>query len=350
MNNNDFIKKVKFSNLELSDSFFDSLRQDYEDFDEWFAKKSNNNDEAFVSFRNDGSIQALLYLKTEYEEDTTINPTLPELKKLKIGTFKIDAHQTALGQRFISIILRKLITEGYGTAYVTIYDKHEPLKQLFEKYGFKRWGVKNHELVYAKYAAFCQDPYKDFPRISKAQNNKYLLGIYPTYHTKLFPDSQLSNERQFERQDIAFSNAIEKCYLCAMPGVELVKPKDLIVIYRTNAGQTGAAFYKSVATSVCTVIATNNINNFSTFEEFRSYVGKGSIFHEDELKRLFDQKKYPYIIKMLYNFPLKKRITNGDLKTKAGLNLDYWGFAPLSDQQFDDILKFGGINENFVIN
>lgn len=36
--NNDFIKKVYFSELNLNDHFFDSLRDDYIEFDEWFKK------------------------------------------------------------------------------------------------------------------------------------------------------------------------------------------------------------------------------------------------------------------------------------------------------------------------
>ena len=60
--------------------------------------------------------------------------------------------------------------------------------------------------------------------------------------------------------------------------------------------------------------------------------------------------KDPYIVKMLYNFPLNKRITNGELRTKLNIVLDYWGCAELNNNQFNAILKYGEINEDFIIN
>ena len=53
---------------------------------------------------------------------------------------------------------------------------------------------------------------------------------------------------------------------------------------------------------------------------------------------------------MLYNFPLNKRITNGELRTKLNIVLDYWGCAELNNNQFNAILKYGEINEDFIIN
>lgn len=107
--NNDFIKKVYFSELNLDDHFFDSLRNDYTEFDKWFKKKCNNAASAYVLFDSSGFIHAFLYLKEENGEDSTTNPKLPKAKKLKVGTFKIDAHKTSLSERFITIILRKMI-------------------------------------------------------------------------------------------------------------------------------------------------------------------------------------------------------------------------------------------------
>ena len=39
------------------------------------------------------------------------------------------------------------------------------------------------------------DLLSDYPYINNRNNeNKYLLSIYPTFHTRLFPDSKLVNE------------------------------------------------------------------------------------------------------------------------------------------------------------
>ena len=105
---NDAIEKVFFSELNIKDTFFDSLRNDYFDFDGWFYKKASNNEEAYV-LRDKGNLLGFLYLKKETEKDDSIQPAFHEGKRLKIGTFKIDSHGTVLGQRFLSIILRKML-------------------------------------------------------------------------------------------------------------------------------------------------------------------------------------------------------------------------------------------------
>ena len=350
MYKNDVIKKVQFSKLDLNDPFFDSLRRDYKGFNSWFLKKSENCTDAYVLFNSNSHLQAFLYLKEEFEEDNTIFPKLPEAKKLKIGTFKIDAHKTSLSQRFITIILRKMIEEDFKYTYVTFYSKQKDLQSLFEKYGFVKWGMKNDEEVYCKTLNVKKDPFKDFPRIiDTKENNKFLLGIIPKYHTKLFPDSKLCNERDYHREDVSYSNSISKCYLGSMQEMRKVKSHDLVVIYRTNRGQNGSAYYKSVVTSVCTVISTSNINNFKSFEDFKNYIGHGTIFTDSELEKFYNNRRYPYILKMIYNFPLIKRRNNGYLKDKLNINPSYWGCAQLTDQQFYEILQSGEVNENFII-
>ena len=211
--------------------------------------------------------------------------------------------------------------------------------------------MKNNEEVYYKDLKVKNSTFKDFPRINeKRLVNKFLLGIYPKYHTELFPDSKLCNEKDFVRKDISFSNSIIKCYLGGMEEMSNFKPNDLIAIYRTKDNWANSAFYNSVVTSVCTVIDTRNINDFTDFSSFKKYVGKETIFSEQELKCFYETKRYPYIVKMLYNFPLNKRITNGELRTKLNIVLDYWGCAELNNNQFNAILKYGEINEDFIIN
>ena len=98
-----FLKK--FRDIDLMDSFFTSLKEDYPKFEDWFKQKSEDNAEAYVQYNN-GNLQAFLYLKDESNvilEDVT--PKRPVCKRLKVGTFKIDAHKTKLGERFIKKIL-----------------------------------------------------------------------------------------------------------------------------------------------------------------------------------------------------------------------------------------------------
>ena len=145
MENKDAIKLVKFKSLNLEDPFFDSLRDDYEGFNDWFKRKALSDSNAYVLFKSDGMLQAFLYLKQERDEDATISPSLPQCNKLKVGTFKVEAHRTSLGQRFMNIIVQALIQYHFDLTYVTFYPKQVQLKNLFKKYGFEKWGMKNNE-------------------------------------------------------------------------------------------------------------------------------------------------------------------------------------------------------------
>ena len=346
---NDVIQKIKIGDLNFSDPFFDSLREDYFGFDSWIGRKSRENAYILV---NQNQLSGFLYLKDELEADESITPPFDTRRRLKIGTFKIDSHGTVLGQRFLSIILRKMLNEGYDFTYVTLFPRQRGLINLFEKFGFRQWGTKsNGELVYFKDLAVFNDIYKDFPRINLGANSqKHLLGIYPDFHTKLFPNSRLNTERNHVIEDLSFTNTSEKIYLTKMVGVQNMLPGDLVVIYRTaENGRT--AEYSSVATSICTVVEVISIYDFVSIEDFLQYCGKGTIFTQNELINFWNTKHYPYIIKMLYNLPLERRIVRRDLIGQVGLDRDdYFGYLTLTDNQFYNILEMGEINESFIIN
>lgn len=347
--NKDVIEKIQIKDLNFDDIFFDSLRTDYEDFDIWLKKKADMGEEAYV-LRSNGKLVGFLYLKDEEEDDLDIIPAFDKRRRLKIGTLKIDSHGTILGQRFLSIILRKMLNDGYDFTYATLFKKQAGLINLFEKFGFLLWGKKsNGELVYFKDLKKQGDIYKDFPRINLSNNtNKHLLSIYPEYHTKLFPDSRLNTECNHIVEDLSFTNTSEKIYLCNMVGVINMKPGDFIVIYRTK--DNNAAEYSSVATSICTVVEMKYMDEFNSLEGFINYCGEGTIFNKKELTDFWAKRKYPYIIKMLYNAPLNHRIIRKDLVENIGLDRKaYMGYVHLTDEQFAKILKEGELNESFII-
>ena len=191
----------KFSSISLADPFFDSLKKDYKGFEDWFKGKANKDDSAFVLYDKNNNLQGFLYLKDESDEiDETIVPPMKKKKRLKVGTFKIDAHNTRLGERFIKKIMDKGIYEGYEEAYVTVFPKQDKLILLLKTYGFKEYGTKGDEQVLVKDFTTCEgDLLKDYPLIQTKGKRKFLLSIYPKFHTPLFSDSILKNEvRNFE--------------------------------------------------------------------------------------------------------------------------------------------------------
>lgn len=349
MNIKDPVKYISFNRINLEDHFFDSLREDYSGFNEWFNKKAVSNEKAYVLFSNkDGAVLGFLYLKDETEGDNSISPNFDVRRRLKIGTFKVKAHHTVFGERFMTIILRKMVEDNFDTVYVTTFSKQADLISLFKKFGFELWGEKtNGELVYIKTLKVTNDFYKDFPKINTNDTKYYILSIYPKYHTDLFPDSQLYTEKDHVIRDVSYTNTINKVYLGKAPLISNMSKGDLVVIYR--ASEDGKiAEYNSVVTGICTVVDTKNISEFKTFESFKAYCSKGTIFSDFELERLYDKQKYPYIIKMVYNFPLSKRIIRKYLCDEIGISRSY-PTMEVNRNEFLSILTAGEINENFII-
>ncbi len=64
------IKLKKFSDVNINDDFFDSLKTDYIEFDEWFRKKGD--EEAYV-IQDKDNVKGFLYLKQEFENENYYN-------------------------------------------------------------------------------------------------------------------------------------------------------------------------------------------------------------------------------------------------------------------------------------
>jgi len=343
----------KFKAINLSDPFFDTLKSDYQEFDVWFAKKSE--DWAYVFESGNGSIEGFLYLKTENGVVQDTAPPLPPAHRIKVGTLKINAHGTKLGERFLKKIFDHAITENVEEIYLTVFEKHAPLVALLKKYGFEVRGSKSTpngtELVLLKVLhGDYKNPDLSYPLINASGPNIYLLSVYPDWHTRLLPDSILNNESATIVQDVSHTNSIHKIYLAAMAGLDSLKSGDILIIYRTSDGD-GPAHYRSVATSVCVVEGYQNINNFSSEKDFLDYCMPYSVFTEAELKGFWAKKKYPHIIRFTYNVALKKRITRGELIEEIELDSRaYWGFMPVTKDQFLNIVKKSEINESLIVN
>lgn len=216
----DAIQLFSFNEINFDDTFFNSLRGDYPEFMNWVARKKDQGENAYVLIGESGQIDGFLYLKEEYDVNSDITPLLPGERHIKIGTFKVNAHNTVLGQRFLSLAFRKMLVTESRYIYATMFDKQSGLRDLFLKFGFVEWGNnRRNEMVLYKDWSETGDIYHDFPLVHCRQNHKYLLSIYPAYHFPMFPDSKLYTERNQGSRDLPVTNTIEKIYMCKMAGV-----------------------------------------------------------------------------------------------------------------------------------
>lgn len=348
----------KFSDINLDDDFFDSLKASYPEFSEWFDKKSKSGASAYVFMDEAGKVMDFLYMKNESEEMLDVIPSQPAKKRLKVGTFKLLPRHTLRGERFMKKIMDRAIADDVEEIYVTIFPTEELryLIQLFENYGFVHVADKPHSGGSSEYVLIKDmrttlgDVVKDYPFVRRSGVTKNILSIRPDYHTKLFPDSILRTEDPYDLvRDISSTNSIHKIYICWMNDVEKLKKGDLLLVYRTSDKQ-GPAYFRSVVTSVCTVNEVKTYKDFVDVEDFVKYTNKYSVFSEGELRTWYKHKNNFTVIKVLYNVAFTKKVTRKSLLDDLGMDANaYWGFMSVTNEQFDEIVKLGKADGRYFI-
>lgn len=328
------LKYLQFKDVNLADQFFDSLKADYAEFQAWFVKKAEN--WAYVHQQeDDGEIDGFLYLKTEEGTVSDVVPMLNAARRVKVGTFKIDAHGTKLGERFIKKIFDHATDANVQELYVTVFPEHASLIALLVRHGFTKVAEKHTdngtEDVMTRLLIWdgAQDRLKNYPLI-KLDGAFYQIGIYPDYHTRLFPDSILNNEDVRIVKDVSHANSINKIFLSRITGIMGVKPGDKVVIYRTGDGK-GPAEYRAVATSLCVVEESRRIASFRSAADFVAYARAHSVFSDEELTSFYNSEKYLFALRFTYNVALRRRLTRHHLVERIGIDRNaYPGFTKLS--------------------
>lgn len=311
-------------------------------------KKAAANENALVFHSDGGDVIGFLYTKIEHGVLDSISPELPSASRLKIGTMKILPHGTRLGERFIKKAIDRALLENVEEVYVTVFPKHEALVALFAKYGFVHKAMKGGEEVWVKTMRPEYKPIiENFPFINLANARCYMLGIYPKFHTRLFPDSILLTESPNIIEDVSHSNSIHKIYIAGMSGLDELRQGDVIMIYRTGDGQ-GPAKYRSVATSICVMEEYRNINSFQNETDFLTYCRAYSVFSDSELRTFWAHKRYPNIIKFTYNVSLNKRPTRETLLNEGIIEEGYAGFQQMSEAKIRRLAQIGEINESAI--
>lgn len=337
--------------IKPEDPFFDSLRLDYEGFDAWYKRKADEGRKAFVLYGQQGLL-AFIFLKSEIDECIEdVEPPLEPCRRLKVGTLKIEAHQTKLGERVLKIIFDQAILYGFEEIYLTSFPKHTSLIKLLETYGFQRIGRKGGELVLARsMTSYSGDIRCDYPRFS-LDRRAFLLAVMPKYHTKLFPDSILNNEQSQSKeliQDCSHTNSIRKVYISWNKEVATLKEGDLLAIYRMS-DQQAPAHYRSVVTSICTVSEVKAKECWKNCEEFLKDVSPFSVFSREELTDFYQKQNF-YVIHMLYNCALSDRVTRKSLIEEARIDGQLrWGFLHLTNEQFKYILDKGNVSKGLIV-
>ena len=349
------VKKSDFGELNhiLKKPFFDSFREDYQKFDKWFKRKSDNT--CYVCYSKE-ELTAFLFVKVEEsgsENYSNINPVFQKKKRLKIGTLKVASNGYKIGERFLKIVFDNALQCKVEEIYVTVFKKRPEQEQLIEMlkdWGFIEHGIKTtpdgEEIVLTrelnKNNINIKKPKKTFPFFSW-DTRKYIVKIEYQYHTELFPDSINTREDASKYIDNEpHRNRIGKVYISHNKDRHL-KAGDILIIYRM--GKENPKKYSSTVTSIC--IVEDVITDFNSFEDFYNVCKRRTLIKKDELEKDWWNRfpNYrPFVVKFLFahSFPTPKPTLN-DLN-KIGVIPDIMnmprGFIELSTEQFRNLANF----------
>lgn len=344
---------AKFSEINLSDPFFNSLKSDYPEFSSWFKRKAEEKREALV-FSDDLGLGAFVATKNECEPLQLKNAIIPAKPRLKITTLYLADRFRGqrLGEGAIGLILWQWQQLNIEEIYVTVFPTHLDVLQQLYRFGFVHIGENNRGefvLIRSRKSIDYSDPYKSFPYLSRRfQKGGYLI-VEDSFHDTLFPYSELKNTIQ-EQLAVDAANGISKIYIGNQPYVhyQIGEP---VFIYRKFTGEKGKRF-KSCLTSYCIVsgitqVKKNNIPLID-YNGYLDVVGNKSVFTNEELWKKYYQARNLMVIQLLYvGYFGQGNNVNMDWLDNNGLwalNGGYPTETQLQPDQCEKIWQQGGLN------
>lgn len=233
---------------QLARPFFDSVRADYDGFDDWFRRKAMEGRRAWVY--RDGvnrAIAAICIYAVQTDERINDAGEVLEGDALKLCTFKVG--EAVRGRKIGELFLRAAFQHATNHRCQSIFlhandEQQRHLTDLIEDFGFRQAGVYDGDGVYVKDhpidpPALKMDPFEYARRYFPHYNGggdvqKFLVPIQPEFHDILFPDYQDPGHALPEghpRRDVG--NAIKLAYLCHTPSKQ-PRPGDVVLFYRSH--------------------------------------------------------------------------------------------------------------------
>lgn len=288
------VAEVEAHEIDHGDRFFDSLRQGYPEFNDWWRDKCvKQHRPCWVVYDND-TLAGLIVRKDETADDT--DAVTPAGKILKVCTFKVSPEKRGvkLGELLLKQVLWYAQTNGYDLAYLTTYEDQAALMNLLEFYGFVNAGHNaNGEYIYER--SFASNRLmrgeKDSPfKLARKNYPRFLLDndvrgfgipIKEGYHDTLYPD--LWNPRQpdlFAGASRAEAptrpgNTIRKVYLCRAQS-RLAEPGSILFFYKGASKELPSQAMTALCILESVTLATST-------KDLMRLTGGRSVYSEEEL-------------------------------------------------------------------
>lgn len=145
MNKEFNIKKTYLKNINLDDKIFDSLRNDYDGFNDWFRRKSLENVECFYTDK-DGQLTSIFIVKLNEIDKSFLEY---DARIMKIRTLKV-VNEKGLGKYYINLANNIAKLNNIDYVYVTFKEYNKEFSEFINKTDFKFYKKIDNEIVYVR--------------------------------------------------------------------------------------------------------------------------------------------------------------------------------------------------------
>jgi GNAT superfamily N-acetyltransferase len=289
-----FVEEMDAHTIPLDDGIFDSLREGYPEFDDWWREKCVKKFRKCWVVTDQGTLAGIVVRKDESQGDT--DARLPGQKILKVCTFKVvrERRGVKLGELLLKQILWFAQNNGYDVVYLSTYDEQSTLIDFLEYYGFENTYQNDRgELIYEKSISrekltpnvgqsFFDAARLNYPRFcSSSAVKSFAIPIKEAYHEVLFPElADRSQPDLFEFGGVGSAprrpgNTIRKVYLCRAQA-NIDQPGSILLFYK------GKSVY-SPSQAITTVGIFEDSKLAHSTEELRRLAGGRSVYSERQI-------------------------------------------------------------------
>lgn len=325
---------------ELDSSIFDSLREGYLEFNDWFNRIAREGREAWIARDNEGKLGAICIYKVEEDAQVTSKCKLNG-KALKLCTLKVGVNIRGqkMGELILKAAFRHATKNKIQNIYITAKKHHTELIEMLDEFGFHDVGeeAKNNDTVFVK-SHPTEPPQSEITPVEYHINyaphykagseiRKFLIPIKPDYHAVLFPDYGDSHQMTLPifPQNTA-GNALKLAYLCKSK-IKKMRPGDI------------AIFYRSQDSMACTTIGIiESVDRMADPDIILEKVIKRTVYTRNEIEEICKDGCLVTLFRLQAHFV--QPVGMKDLES-IGIKGPLQSIREISDEEFKKIAEHG---------
>ncbi|MFD2160612.1 hypothetical protein ACFSW8_17030 [Rubritalea tangerina] len=294
----------------VADGFFDSLRESYSGFDNWWIEKCSRGQRQLWAVCDGIQPRAICLFKHEKNEKVAENKPILEGDILKLCTFRVGekVRGRKVGERFLYTAFEYAVHHNLSWVYLhTNAEAHSRLIDLCLEFGFKLYGSYNGDTVLVKSMRAPVEqgeiPPLDYSIefhpycVDDISIRKFLVPIMPKYHERLFPD--LSNETYggepmfdaIKAIPSSEGNTIKKAYICHS-NIKRMRSGDIVCFYRSDDRR-----------SIQVIGVIEKAVRVESLDELINLVSKRTVYNMGELARMVERPCLVILFRMMRIIP-----------------------------------------------